>query len=194
MRCILHCFEAVSSLNINLAKSKMFCVGEILNIKNLAWILGCKIGILRSTYLGLSLEAKFKSKAAWEPVMERISLKLESRKVVLLSKGGRLTLLKSTLASIPNYYLSLLTISGLVATRMESYFSKFLWNDKDKHHRYHLVDWNIIVKLLNCGGLGMRSIRDQNRALLSKWLWRFGIEIGSLWCRVVVARFRELSE
>lgn len=32
-----------------------------------------------------------------------------------------------------------------------------------------------------------------NKALLTKWLWRFGMERVSLWRRVIVARFREKS-
>lgn len=118
-----------------------------------------------------------------------IALRLKSWKAKLLSKGGRLTLLKATLASIPNYHLSLFTIPGLVAIRIESLFRKFLWNNEEEHHRYHLVDWKLICRSLREGGLGMRSIKDHNRALLAKWLWRFGNERDILWRRVVVARF-----
>lgn len=44
LRCILFCFEAVSGLNINLAKSESFQVGDVPNIESLVWILGCKTG------------------------------------------------------------------------------------------------------------------------------------------------------
>lgn len=37
--------------------------------------------------------------------------------------------------------------------------------------------------------MGIRKIRLHNRALLAKWLWRFGQEHESLWRKVVVARF-----
>lgn len=39
----------------------------------------------------------------------------------------------------------------------------------------------------------MRSIKNHNRTLLAKWLWRFGSEDKSFWCKVVVARFGEKS-
>lgn len=61
--------------------------------------------MLPASYLGLPLGAPFKSKAMWDPVINRISLHLDSWKATLLSKGGTLTLLKATLAFIPNYYL-----------------------------------------------------------------------------------------
>lgn len=148
LRCLLRCFEAMSGLNINLAKSEMFPVGMVPNIDRMAWILGCKIGSLSSMHLGLPLGAPHKSKLVWEPVIERIGYRLEAWKAALLSKGGRLTLLKSTLAPIPSYFLSLLIILASVANRIERMFRNFLWNDSDSHHRYHLVDWKSICKLL----------------------------------------------
>lgn len=42
-------------------------------------------------------------------------------------------------------------------------------------------------------GLGIRKHRNHNRALLAKWLWRFGVKRNSLWWRVVVARYGNRS-
>ena len=39
----------------------------------------------------------------------------------ILSKGGKLTLLKSTLSSLPTYFLSLFTIPQVVAARLERF-------------------------------------------------------------------------
>lgn len=72
LRCVLHCFEAVFELSINLAKSELFRVGEVSNLEVLTSILGCRIGSLPTTYLGLLLGASFKSSLVWEPVVERI--------------------------------------------------------------------------------------------------------------------------
>lgn len=131
--------------------------------------MGSKIGTLPSSYLGLPLRANFKSKLVWGLVVEQISSRPDSWKTALLSKGGRLTLLKSTMASIPNYYLSLFTILGVVAYDIESKFQNFLWNDIENHHRYHLVDWKTIYRPLRCGDLGIRSVREHNRVMLAKW-------------------------
>lgn len=48
------------------------------DIESLTWILGCKIGHLPSSYLGLPLGASYKSKVIWDPVIERISSRLEA--------------------------------------------------------------------------------------------------------------------
>lgn len=60
--CIFKCFEVVLSLNIELAMSENFQVGEECDIENLAWILGCKIRSLSSSFLGMPLGAHYKSK------------------------------------------------------------------------------------------------------------------------------------
>lgn len=103
LRCNLQCFETVSRLNINLAKSKLIQIREISDIASMAWILGCKNG-------RLSLGASFKSKIVWEPVVEKFACRLKSWKATLLPTGGRVTLLKSNLASIPNYSFPIFTI------------------------------------------------------------------------------------
>jgi hypothetical protein len=44
-----------------------------------------------------------------------------------LSKGGWLTLIKSTLSNLPTYYLSLLLVPMSVAKRIEKIQRDFLW-------------------------------------------------------------------
>lgn len=58
----LRCFEAVLSLQINMAKSEIYSIGENCDIENLAWLLGCKIGSLSASYLGLPLGGKLQIK------------------------------------------------------------------------------------------------------------------------------------
>ena len=88
-----------------------------------------------------------------------------------LSKGGRLTLLKSTLLSLPTYYLSLFTIPQHIADRLERIQRSFLWESSNDVFRYLLVAWDKVVWLVQIGGLGIRKIGLFNQALLGKWLW-----------------------
>jgi hypothetical protein len=103
---LLICFELVSGLKVNLAKSILVPVGEVRDIGVLAEILGCKVGSLPITYLGMPLGDRFKDKACWNGVVEKFVRTLASWKRLYLSKGGRIALIKSTLSNLPTYLLS----------------------------------------------------------------------------------------
>jgi hypothetical protein len=78
LRCTFLCFEAVSGLRINLGKSKLVPIGEVDDVESLAHILGCRIGSLPMTYLGLPLGASFKSLPIWNGVIEKAERRLAS--------------------------------------------------------------------------------------------------------------------
>ena len=88
-------------------------------IEELADILGCKTSQLPMKYLGLPLGAKFKAKDIWNPIIEKMERRLAGWKRIYLSKGGCLTLKKSTLSNLPTYLLSLFSILVDVAHRIE---------------------------------------------------------------------------
>ena len=104
VRLLLFCFQAVTSLKVNVAKSEMVPIGEVNNVQALAEILGCRVGALPMTYLGMPLGAPHKSPSIWNPILEKFERKLAGWKKLYLSKDGRLTLLKSTLSSLPTYF------------------------------------------------------------------------------------------
>jgi hypothetical protein len=106
-----------------------------------------------------------------------------------LSKRGCLTLLKSTLSSLPTYFLSLFTIPASVAQRIEKLQRNFLWGGMGDGMKYHLVRWDQVCSPMDCGGLGVKNLTLFNKALLGKWLWRFGVEESHLWRRVIVAKY-----
>ena len=69
-------------------------------------------------YLGMPLETSFKTASIWNPILEKMEKKLSGWKRLYLSKGGRLTLLRSTVSSLPMYFLSLFTIPKAMAARL----------------------------------------------------------------------------
>ena len=67
------------------------------NIESLVEAFGCQVGSLPSSYLGLPLGAPFKSIPVWDDVEERLCRRLALWKRQYISKGGQLTLIRSTL-------------------------------------------------------------------------------------------------
>ena len=108
-------FKVGTSLKINLGKSKLVPIGVVHNIELLLTVLGYKQGILPMKYLGLRLGAKFKDKTIWNLILEKMERRLAGWKHLYLSKGRRVTLIKSTLSNLPTYFLSLFPIPIAVA-------------------------------------------------------------------------------
>ena len=85
-----------------------------------------------------------------------------------LSKGGRVTIIKSTLSNLPTYFLSLFSIPAAVANCIEKFQRDFLWGGLGEESKYHLVNWSKVCSLISEGGLGIRNLRLFHQALLEK--------------------------
>ena len=89
------------------------------NLEDLAAELGCRKGNLPTTYLSLPLGMKRKLTQVWDGVEERFRKQLALWKRQYISKGGRLTLIKSTLSNLPIYTMSLYRMPIGVKLRLE---------------------------------------------------------------------------
>ena len=156
----------------------MVLIGDVPNLHELGEILGCRESALLLKYLGLPLGASFKDKTIWNPILEKMERRLAGWKRLYLSKGGKVTLIKSTLSSLTTYFLSLFPIPVKVAKRMEDLQRDFLWTGIGDNRKIHLVNWSKICSPVKNGGLGIRCLRRFNSALLAKWLWHYGLEKG----------------
>ncbi|WKA02253.1 hypothetical protein VitviT2T_020466 [Vitis vinifera] len=186
---VLFWFEAASGLKINLSKSEIIPVGEVDDIEELAAEVGCRVGSLPSQYLGLPLGAPNRASSMWDGVEERVRRRLALWKRQYISKGGRITLIKSTMASIPIYQMSLFRMPNIVVRRLEKLQRDFLWGGGNMERKAHLVKWEIVCGDKGRGGLGLRRLGLMNKALLGKWIWRYACERENLWKQVIWAKY-----
>ena len=100
-----------------------------------------------------------------------------------------MTLIKSTLSSIPTYFLSLFPIPMSIARRIEKLQRDFLWGGLEEEHKFHLVNCHQVCTPIYDGGLGIRDVAIFNKALLGKWLWRYSTEPNSLWRQVIDSKY-----
>ena len=76
IRLLLLSFQAVIGLKVNVYKSEMVPRGEIVDVHALAEILGCRVGELPMSYLGMPLGAFHNSPSIWNPILEKFERKL----------------------------------------------------------------------------------------------------------------------
>ena len=70
----------MTGLKVNVAKSAMAPIGEVNNVH----VLGCRVGALPMTYLGMPLGGSHKSPSIWNPILEKIERKLAGWKKLYL--------------------------------------------------------------------------------------------------------------
>jgi hypothetical protein len=107
-----------------LSKSEIIPIGEVEDVERLAGIFGCRVVVLPMTYLGLPLGVPYKSITIWNGIVDGKAV--GGLEEAIFVKGGRLTLIQSTLSNLPTCYLSLFPIQLGVASRIEKLQRDFL--------------------------------------------------------------------
>ena len=85
---------------------------------------------------------------------DRLERRLTTWKRQYLSEGGKLTLIKSTLSSMPTYFLSLVTIPKSIALRLEKLMGHFLGKGSENAAGTHLVAWKVLCLPKKGGRVG----------------------------------------
>ena len=153
-------FEALSGLRINLEKSSLLPVGRVENAESLAAELGCKIRSLPIVYLGLLLRAKHNTLEVWDGVKERFCRRFALWKRQYISKGGRLTLIRSTLSNMSIYITSLFPLPKSVKFILEKIQRDFLWGGGKLENKIHLIKWHTVYLRKKKGRGGGGGVGD----------------------------------
>lgn len=146
--------------------------------------------------LGLSLELFYLSQTI-EYNLKSLQKKLNNWKYAYISKRGRLTLIKSSLASLPTYQLLVFKAPISSWKKIEKYWRDFLWRNKYDDHcinanlkkRLNSIIWSSATALEEKRGFGISPIAETNYALLTKWLWRYHLEPKALWRTFIDAKY-----
>ena len=173
LRAALLLFEAMSGFKVNFHKSLLVGVNVSESWLNEATsMLGCKVGKVPFSYLGLPVGGDLRHLMFWEPVLDRIKKRLSRWRSKFLSFGGFLVLLKFDMSSLPIYAISFFRAPSGIISALESLFIKKIWGGCEGHRKISWVSWNNICDSKNYGGLGVRKLMEFNVSLLWKWCWR----------------------
>ncbi|GLT57157.1 hypothetical protein SLA2020_301450 [Shorea laevis] len=140
-------------------------------------------------YLGVPITAKRLKQADCNFILDKVRSKLAGWKTKFFTMAGRTTLIKSVLATVPNYYMQsqMLPISTL--NSLDKISRDFLWGSTENQHKLHLVSWEKVTQPKTYGGLGIKAAKEANLATMCKLNWRLHTEKHALWNRVLSAKY-----
>ena len=87
------------------------------------------------------------------------------------------------------YVLSLFRMPRSVSSRLEKIQRDFLWGSSSTERKIHLIKWENVCRCKMKGGIGIRSLNVMNKALLSKWAWRFAKEENTVWKTIISLKY-----
>nr|GEY14219.1 RNA-directed DNA polymerase, eukaryota [Tanacetum cinerariifolium] len=150
-------------------------VMEFFSSETAARYIGCATFVALFFNLGVKVGGRMERINSWDDVVSKVTSQLSKWKLKMLSIGGRLTLIKSVLTSIPLYQMSSFKVPIKVLNILESIRRKFFNGIEGNERKLGLISWDTILA------------SKINRALLSKWVWRFLSQTSSLWTRTIKA-------
>ena len=166
-------FEQSTGLKVNFSNSSMI----LLNIdegeaNRLTALLGCKIGQLPFTYLGLPLGTTRPRIVDFMPLVDALERRLTASSC-MLNQGSQLQLLTSVLTSMHIYFLYSLQLPPGIIKQLDRISRQCLWRGNSDAPKQSLAAWDLVCRPKKFGGLGVTHLGFQNEALLMKHLFKF---------------------
>lgn len=106
-----------------------------------------------------------------------------------MSLAGRVTLVQSVTSAIPAYAMQTANLPISVCDEVEKANRRFIWGDTNSHKKVHLVAWDKIC-INKKGGLGLRHVKDQNAAFMTKLGWGLIKQKDALWTQVLRHKYK----
>ena len=123
-------------------------------------------------------------------MVDKILKRVAGWKGRLLSYGGKLTLLKSCLASIPIYLMSVIKFPKWAIESLNSQMTHFFGMTMREGKKYHLANWPLMAQKKDFGGLGIPNLQNLNMCLLASWIARYHLNQEAIWKNLVNHKYK----
>lgn len=124
------------------------------------------------------------------PLIETVERKLRGWNGKMISRGGRLQLVKSVMSTVPIYHMSCFKLPKWVIRRLDRIRRSFLWGKtRSEKKGLSLINWEVAYIPHCWGGLGISDLNWVNISLLLRWWWRAYADKDGLWS-VTIRRLR----
>jgi hypothetical protein len=89
-----------------------------------------------------------------------------------LAAAGRLELTTSCMSNLPMFAMGLYLLHDSTHVAMNRSRACFFWEGVGDKREYHMVDWAMVCRPREHGGLGILNTMYMNIALMMRWIWK----------------------
>ncbi|KAK6782013.1 hypothetical protein RDI58_019809 [Solanum bulbocastanum] len=140
------------------------------------------------SYLGCPLYIGRQRIIYYSQLVEKISKNICGWQARLLSFGGKTTLIKHALQSIPVHTMAAVSPPNTIIKYIESIIIDFFWGREQDRRKYHWASLDSMSLPHAEGGVGIRKLTDICTALQYKQWWIFRAK-SSLWGQFLKAKY-----
>ncbi|KAF7841372.1 ribonuclease H [Senna tora] len=185
-------FCEASGQKVNVDKTIVYFSRNVHHVRRqeISSALGFTITDDMGKYLGVPLIHGRVNRHTYNFIVDKVRNRLASWKCNSLSLAGRITMVQSVASAIPNYAMQTASLPIRVCNDVEKLNRDFIWGSSSTQRKTHLVAWENVCKPKGSGGLGVRHMRFQNAAFMTKLGWRLVNQRDDLWVRVLRSKYR----
>jgi ribonuclease HI len=189
LRDLLNEYGENSGQRISPNKSKLFG-GSISSTRllSLSHALGFSIGTVPFNYLGVPIFKGKPKKIHLQALADRVKSKLASWKGHSLSLMGRVQLVQSVIHGMLLYSFKIYSWPRSLIKHLDSCIRNFVWSGNVDTKKLVTLSWDKVCTPISSGGLGLRRLKDMNKAGCLKLCWEL-IKSDKQWATTLRTRF-----